>query len=92
MFGAAPRQRDRFSMEILQSVLQGRAVMFGHDSFAYLDPIVGFDRQHVRIEGAVVDRTHCDAVRDHRLATVRVLLDVSGIEQPRVAKAAERAL
>src|SRR5437867_3403141 len=78
---SAPRQRDRLAVQALEGVLERGAVVLGQHRWPDLDHVVRTDPEDVRVEGPVVDRAHRDAVRQHRLPALRVLLDVRGVEE-----------
>jgi len=83
---------DRLAVETLQAVAEHRAVRLVPDLLADVDDQVGADTQDVGVEGAVMEPAEGQAVRQDGLAPrVPVRKDVRGVEELRVAQAADRA-
>ena len=79
-------------MNPLQCVLERWPVSFSEDVSTNLYEIRGRDTNDERVESSVVDGAHRNAVWNHRLAAVGILLDVCSIQEFRMAEAAQGAL
>lgn len=82
-------QCDQFSVHALERVLKRRTIVLSKDIGTDLDSVLRGHAQHVSIEGSMVNRAHGHTIRHDRLAAVRVLLDVRGIQQRNMTQAAE---
>lgn len=67
-------------MKPLKGILERRAVTFVAHVGSDFDDVVGPNTDNPRVECAVVDCAHCDAVGHHRLSSFRVLLYVRRIQ------------
>ena len=82
-------------MQTLQRVSKGRSVPVLTHMSANLDTVIRSSSEEVRIERAMVDRTHRDTVRNNRFATIPVRFDVRGVKESRAGRklrSAERSL
>jgi hypothetical protein len=79
-------------MDCLECMLKRWAIVFVEDVAPNLDDEVRPDPDHVAIERPVMDRAHGHSIGNDWLAAFRILLDVRGVEEFRVAKSAQRAL
>lgn len=79
------------SVHPLERVLKRRSIVLFANLPADLDHVVRPNAHHVRIECTVVDGTHGNPIRHHRLPSLGILLDVRCVEKLRMAKRAEGA-
>jgi hypothetical protein len=90
--GRSGGQDEAAAVHALKSVFQRRSVAFVENVASDFDHVLGCDAHDQRIECAVVDRAHRDAVRHDGLADVRIFADVRRVEEFTVTAPAERAL
>jgi hypothetical protein len=73
-------------------MLKRGAVVFSENVAPDFDLIAGADADNERIERSMVNCAHGNPVRHHRLAALRILFDVGGIQQFRMAETTQGAL
>jgi hypothetical protein len=88
--GRSCGQDEAAAVHALKSVFQRRSVAFVENVASDFDHVLGCDAHDQRIECAVVDRAHRDAVRHDGLAGVRIFADVRRVEEFTVTAPAER--
>jgi len=79
------REVDALAVQGLKRMAKSGPVDLAEDVFAYLDDVVRPYSDDVAVEGPVVDRAHCDSIRDDWLASLGILLDMSGVKKLRMA-------
>ena len=90
---ALPRQSQRVSVKLLESMPEHRAVDFAQDVAAHDDATVRLNSHDVPVEGGMMDLAERQTVRDARIPTlVLVRHDVGGIQQLAVPEATHCAL
>ena len=86
MLRAMSGELDPTAVLPLKGMAERGAVLLGEDIGANLHPIVGVHGQNERVEGAMVDGAHGEAVRHDGESSPDVLPDVSGIEERPMAQ------
>ena len=84
-----PGKNQLLPMYALERMKKCWPVVLTQDIVANLNNVVRSDAKNIGIERAVMDRTHCDAVRDDGLATICILFDMCGIQELAVSKSAQ---
>ena len=88
----APGKGKPQRVEALKSMQEGWPVLLIQDIGPYLNDEVGPDPENVAVESTMMNRAHRDTVRDDRLASIPVFLDVRSVEKLGVSEAAQGAL